>query len=258
MLNLIELQPGSQATLVLIHGTAGSPRSSWQGLMGHVAGDVRVLACDLSRLECLSVGERTGECLGRWLAGQIGVVAGHGAHLVGFSLGAALAMEVAAVFPHLVLSLTLIAPFDNARHPRVRDTFERWRHLLAHNPRDLAGEIIRQGFSAAYMQSLTPAQVADCIDDFFRRVHWPAVTAQVALNLSLDIASKVRRVGCPTAVIAAEHDQWIPTTVSRSLYRRLRDGYWFVLPCGHLVTAEAPQALAWIIQDFIARSVAHA
>lgn len=256
MLNLIELRPGSQAPLVLIHGTAGSPRSSWEALMEHLAGDMRVLAFDLSRLECVSAGERTVQSLGRWLAVQISAVTGGGVHLVGFSLGAALAMEVAAVFPHQVLSLTLVAPFDNAHHPRVRDTFERWRYLLAHNPKDLAGEIIRQGFSVAYMQSMTPAQVAHCIEGFFRRVHWPAVAAQVELDLALDMAIQVRRVGCPTAVIAAEHDQWIPTRVSRSLYGRLRDGYWFVLPCGHLVTAEAPQALARIIQGFIARSVA--
>lgn len=255
MLNLIELQPGSQASLVLIHGTAGSPRSSWEALMGHMSGDLRVLAFDLSRLERLSTGERTVECLGRWLARQISAVVGQAVHLVGFSLGAALAMEVAAEFPRQVLSLTLIAPFDNARHPRVRDTFERWQHLLAHTPRELADEIIHQGFSVAYLNAMTPAQVADGIEDFFQRVHWPAVAAQVALDLSLDMTDRVSRVGCPTAVIAAEHDQWIPIKISLLLYRRLREGYWFVLPCGHLLTAEAPQALARIIQGFIARSM---
>ncbi|SEO08077.1 alpha/beta fold hydrolase [Pseudomonas sp. NFACC39-1] len=252
MLNLIELNASGEICLVLIHGTAGSPHSTWERFVSHLNGAYRVLAVDLSRLEQASAATQTVTELGRLIARQIQERAVEGVHLIGYSLGAALAIEVASVVPRHILTLSLIAPFDNARDPLVRSTFEHWHRLLEKNPRELATNIISQGFSAAWCRAMGPAQVAVYSEAFYLRVHWPGVVVQLALNLSLDVASQVPRIQCPTAVIIGLDDRLVPVRVSVALYRRLANGSLFSLPCGHLLTAEDPQGLAQIVQSFIA------
>lgn len=253
MLNLIELNASGKNCLVLIHGTAGSPLSTWERFVSYLNGEYRVLAVDLSRLEQASAATLTVKDLGRLIATQIQERVVEGVHLVGYSLGAALAIEVASVVPRLILSLCLIAPFDNARDPRVRSTFEHWQRLLRENPRELAINILNQGFSTDWCRAVGSAQIAVYSEAFYLRIHWPGVVVQVALNLSLDVASQVPRVQCPTAVIIGLDDRLIPVGVSIALCRRLANGYLFSLPCGHLLTAEDPGGLARIVQSFIAR-----
>lgn len=253
MLNLIELDASVGLCLVLIHGTAGSPDSTWQAFASCLQGHYRILAVDLSRLAQASAEAQTLEGLTRLIVAQISHCAAERVHLIGYSLGAALAIEVASVIPSKILSLTLIAPFDHARDPQVCSTFEHWRQLLKDNPRDLAAQIVTRGFCATFLNAMGPAQVTALIEAFYLRVDWPSVAAQVALNLSVDVASQVLRIRCPTAVIIGLADQLIPAHVSVSLYEQLAEGYLFTLPCGHLIPAEDPQGLAQIVRLFVAR-----
>ncbi|WP_457967345.1 alpha/beta hydrolase [Pseudomonas sp. R4-84] len=253
MLELVELNSEGQACLVLIHGTAGSPLSTWGRFAGYLDGEYRLLAVDLSRLDQWSTVEKTLEDLGKLIAGRIRDCVVERFHLVGYSLGAALAVEVARLMARQVHSLTLIAPFDNGLEPQVRRTFDYWQRLLEDHPRKLAAEIVTRGFSISWLGTLSAVQVATCIYDFYQRVHWPGVAAQMKLNRALDVSSQARQLQCPTAVIVGRDDRLIPTTVSIALHRQLLHGYLYSLPGGHLMPAEDPLGLARIVQHFIAR-----
>ncbi|AKK00929.1 3-oxoadipate enol-lactone hydrolase [Pseudomonas sp. Cab53] len=251
MVELIELKAQGQACLIVIHGTAGHPRSTWEAFANHLEGPYRVLAVDWSRLERESTVAQTLDGLGRQIAGKIRDGGVGGVHLVGYSLGAAVAVEVASVLGPQVLSLSLIAPFDNARDPQVRRTFGYWQRLLEDHPMKLAAEIVTRGFSSPGLRAMSATQVTTCIEDFYQRVHWPAVAVQMRLNLTLDVSSQLSRLECPTAVIIGLDDRLIPPSVSVALYRQLPRGALFSLPCGHLMLAEDPLGLARIVQRFV-------
>ncbi|MDO7896172.1 alpha/beta fold hydrolase [Pseudomonas citrulli] len=250
MVELIELEAEGQACLVLIHGTAGNPRSTWASFASHLDGH-RVLAVDLSRLEQGRGAEQTLDGLGQLIAAGVRDRVSAGVHLVGYSLGAAVAIEVASVLGPQVLSLSLLAPFDNARDPQVRRNFGYWQRLLEDHPRKLAAELVTRGFSVPCLRAMSAAQVATRIEDFHQRVHWPAVAAQMVLNLALDVSPRLARLECPTAVIVGLDDRLIPPSVSVSVYRQLPRGQLFSLPCGHLLLAEDPHGVARIVQRFV-------
>lgn len=253
MLDLVEMNSEGQVCLVLIHGTAGSPLSTWGKFAGCLDDQYRLLAVDLSRLEQGSTVEKTLEELGKAIAGRIRDRVVGNFHLVGYSLGAALAVEVARLMAGPVHSLTLIAPFDSGLEPQVCRTFDYWQRLLEDHPRKLAADIVMRGFSTSWLRTLSAVQVATCIDDFYQRVHWPGVAAQMKLNLALDVSSQVRQLQCPTAVILGKDDRLIPMAVSMALHRQLPDGHLFSLSGGHLLPAEDPLGLARIVQAFVAR-----
>jgi pimeloyl-ACP methyl ester carboxylesterase len=251
MLKLIELNAGVGPCLILIHGTAGSPASTWGAFANCLQGQHRILAFDFSRLAHADVLAQSLEGLARLLAAQIEDCAEGHVHLIGYSLGAALAIEVASIMPGNVLSLTLVAPFDHSRDARVCSNFEHWRQLLNDNPRALATQIVAQGFCTATFSAMGAEQLTALTEAFYLRVDWPSVAAQLALNLSLDVSARVSRLRCPTAVVIGAADQLIPARVSISLYERLADGRLFTLPCGHLIPAEDPEGLAKIVCLFV-------
>lgn len=253
MLNLIELNAGVGPCLVLIHGTAGSPASTWAAFANCLLGQYRILAFDFSRLAHADAQVQSLEGLARLIVAQIGSCVEGGVHLIGYSLGAALAIEVASIIPGKVLSLTLVAPFDHSRYPQVCSNFERWQQLLNDNPRALAAHIVTQGFCTDTLKAMGTAHLVALTEEFYLRVDWPSVAAQLALNLSLDVSSHVSLLRCPTAVIVGLADQLIPARVSISLYERLADGQLFSLPCGHLIPAEDPERLAQVVRLFVVR-----
>jgi pyruvate dehydrogenase E2 component (dihydrolipoamide acetyltransferase) len=146
-------------------------------------------------------------------AADVAAVAGDPAHLVGASLGAAVALELALARPELVRSLVLITPFTRAT-PRLLAVLDAWAKLAAEAPADaLAAALLPWLYGPGLL-----ADTAGC-----RRTlralaemsaHAPAATLR-RQEAGLRAWSGTRendlgRVRARTLVIAAEHDLLAP------------------------------------------------
>ena len=102
---------GSGDVVLLVHGFGGD-RNSWLFLQEPLAGSFRVYAVDLPGhgASGKDVGSGGLDLLADAVAGVLDAVGAGRAHLVGHSMGAAVALAVAARDPGRVGSLTLIAP----------------------------------------------------------------------------------------------------------------------------------------------------
>jgi len=97
--------------VVLIHGFAGS-LENWMLTQPVLAEQTRVIAFDLPGHgeSSKSVGDGTTRTMARTVQDLMNTLSIDRAHIVGHSLGGAIALELAALGPDLVASLTLIAP----------------------------------------------------------------------------------------------------------------------------------------------------
>jgi len=180
-------------------------------------------------------------------------------HLVGSSLGGALALQVAAVAPQRVLSVALVNPAGPGWYPmaslsRLQHTL--WSPLIRHLP----------GVSWGLRMGLRHIAYGDMpIDDEYMR-HFlgplqspggPEAALAVAMHFSADMEQLSRRtpgILCPLLMIRGNRDQVMPESAFRRIIDRLRQPQIVVMEgCGHCPMEEDPVRFNEVLWGFWSR-----
>ena len=167
------------------------------------------------------------------------------AHVIGASLGAAVALELALEHPERVRSLTLITPFVEAS-PRLLAVGAGWRQVADEaSPDALAASLLPWFFSAGFLaDERARARTLRGLAQTLARV--PAASLGRALA-GLAVWSGTRggaleRVTAPTCVIAAGADLLTPDAAR--IAEAIPGAQLHVVPeAGHAVALEAPDAV---------------
>jgi Predicted hydrolases or acyltransferases (alpha/beta hydrolase superfamily) len=244
---------GSGEPLVLVHGTGGDAESNWALVVERLAREWTVIRPDYA-------GSGATEDDGRpltadYLTAQImaaAEAAGFGSyHLLGFSLGAALAAKIAGDFPERVRSLILLAGFQSSRDARSKMQFELWRDLMAANRRAMARLILLTGFSPDAVAAFGADGVAQAVEDTLTGINWDGMVRQVELDLAIDVSDSIAKITAPTLSIGCTHDHMVPPAHARALAEAIPSARYAELPTGHLAPMEQPDALVDIVVSFL-------
>jgi 3-oxoadipate enol-lactonase len=167
------------------------------------------------------------------------------AHIIGASLGAAAALELALNHPERVKTLTLITPFVEVS-PRLRAVAEGWRRMAGEvSPETLAAALLPWFFSANYLvdgaaRDRTLRGLAQTVS----RV--PAITLDrmIAgmLNWSHSRIADLSGISVPTLVVSASEDLLVPD--SDFIASEIPGATLLVVEgAGHAVALESPDAV---------------
>lgn len=164
------LQSGQGTPVVLIHGFGGD-LSAWRPLVGRLSTNLPVMALDLP-----GHGASKAHPVGRFedivaAVGETLRLHGTPVHLVGHSVGAAVAMALTARGDLDVRSLSLLSPaglgptidgafVDGFLAAQSEAALATWMRRLVHDPAKLAPVLVRATLSARDDQGLVPAQRA--------------------------------------------------------------------------------------------------
>lgn len=220
---------GAGPPLVLLHGASSSG-----------AADFAAQLPVLSRAFRCYVPDARGHAGTRWDAGDgfryewlvDDVVAFTGAlgletfHLLGFSMGGATALGIAARHPERLLSLVLvgISPEREPRASVARRLFDPDR-IERHDP----------AWAAELAARHDPVQG----DGAWRRL-LPAIARDVA-SQELHPPDELVRIEAPALVVVGDRDPFVPVDQAWRLKRQLPDARLFVAPgCGHEVMLRKP------------------
>jgi pimeloyl-ACP methyl ester carboxylesterase len=177
-------------------------------------------------------------------------------HLLGSSLGGAVAQEVALAAPGRVISLTLSVSYaGNSLWDR-----ERVRLMLETSPRksdqELAAELMLLTLSEESYASLGDREQVEMMQrlvlSYPHHQRRDGFDRQLAASATHEAYGRLGRVTMPVHVIGAEHDLFVPVWKSRELARLIPGARLSVISAaGHAVNLERTQQFNALVVDFL-------
>jgi len=164
---------GQGPAVVLVNGTAALD-THWGPVVAELGKQRTVISLDYS-----GSGDTTDDgnslCLQK-LARQVKEVAGVDRFdLVGHSLGAAIAIELAATSPDLVRSLIVVAGFSWGAEARLKLQFELWLDLLRTNREAFLKLLLLSGLTPTFVSMLGTSAIQDMIKAYVPLANWEGI-----------------------------------------------------------------------------------
>ncbi|MDC8785152.1 alpha/beta fold hydrolase [Roseateles koreensis] len=194
------------------------------------------------------------EALGRWVLAALDAAGVQQAHLVGHSMGSLIALEAAAQAPQRALRLAMVGTaYPMKVSPALLDT-------AREHPQDAIAMVNKFSHSSWAAKPSFPGPGA-WLHGGNRALMQRVQKQQLALNLfehdfrvcdayaaGLEAAA---RVTAPCILLLGERDQMTPPKQSFALGQALR-ARTVLLPCGHALMQEAPEALLAALRQTLA------
>jgi len=175
-------------------------------------------------------------------------------HMLGYSMGGAIAQEFVRQFPDRVSSLILCATM--AGGPRAKyanaSVVAVMRDLDGRSPEQAARQIWKVTYSPGYLE-----QHRDLADEQMRReIALPtplhAADLQFQAFAEFDGSKWLAQIRCPTLVLTGDLDELIPPANAMMMAKQIPGAQLAVIPaCGHRVLWEATTRCVGLIAEFI-------
>jgi 3-oxoadipate enol-lactonase len=237
--------------VLLLHGLGSSGRD-WPLQIPPFAAQGPVITVDLRGhgLSSRGRGRPSVERMADDLAALLQAVMQPPAHVIGLSLGGCVGLALAIRAPGHVRSLTLVNAF--ACRPRLGShglvrMLTRLALLAVAPMRTVAAHVARDMFPHPDQEETYRAVVESLSRN--------AKTAYAAALLSLvrfDARSGLRRVRCPTLIVAGDRDATVPMTAKQHLGREIPSARLLVVPdSGHATNIDQAEFFNRAVLDFI-------
>lgn len=254
---LFHRMDGGGEPLLILNGIAMTV-AAWEPVAAALAERFQVIRCDL-RGQLMSPGTPPADAAGHVaeVAELLEALDAAPAHVLATSFGALVAVLLASRQPQLVRSLVLVAAadrFDGGMGAEV----DRWRAacceaLASGDKGRLVDAIHPTAFSATFRSEHAQvlvarrAQMQDVPDRWFRELE-----ALMASTGPADLGPELAAVRCPTLVVAAGHDAFIPRERTEALAAAIAGARFTVLEgAGHAVVVERPDAIVRLVDQFV-------
>jgi pimeloyl-ACP methyl ester carboxylesterase len=235
------MQQQSTSTLVLIPGMGNNERL-WSAQIELLAPDIDVVVPDYRG--ATSLPEMSAAVVQQLPPGQVS--------LLGFSLGAYIALDIVARDPQRVERLALISASPFADTEKIA---EQRRHLIVAAERDYEalldsmGEFIvfADGENAQHTREVLGSMGRELgIEEFCRQ--------QVATMNRKDCTAMLSDIACPCSILCGANDAVTPLSGNQYLADHIQDASIQILQqCGHIVPLERPEETAAFIEEFLGK-----
>ncbi|MFH1831130.1 MAG: alpha/beta hydrolase [Pseudomonadota bacterium] len=179
-------------------------------------------------------------------------VFGESAHVVGFSMGGCVAMDLALRSLDLVKTLTLVSTLPSFSRPHpMSDEISALLHRTDVSPK-LLSEVYEKMFGPEFKKTVScESYIKQRLEDPIPQPAYAYLNQLNALE-NFDLYDEVHKISQPALVVAGSCDQIVPIDNSRWLNDALPDSNLNILPnVGHMIPLEAPEKLAQSICSHI-------
>jgi len=250
MSNKFKISKGN-VPIVLVHGTCGNSED-WSQLLGVVSTKRTVIRPDYGK-HFRDQGLSKAPTVADFALGIIAELNSLGVErfdLFGASLGAAIAVSIAAENPDRVNSVVLQSGFAFGGDNRLNLLFDLWLHLAKTDKVAFTKLILATGFTRHFLAAFDQPTVEGIIKGFVDSSDWSMIDGAIRVDMDVDIRDAATRVKAPALVITAKHDQIVPPDYSEDLARLIPQASRSELDCGHLTFLERPTELATALLEF--------
>ncbi|MEV4474222.1 alpha/beta fold hydrolase [Nonomuraea salmonea] len=233
---------GSGPGLVLVHGASGDAESNYAHLMPGLSDIRTVIAPDYAGSG--RTFDHGGDLTLDLLAGQVAATFEGPSDLVGFSLGSAVAVTIAAQRPELVRRLVLIAGWTHLADSRLELGLRTWARLADTDPESYAAYGPLMAFSPGFVSEVG-------VKTLMAGDPPRGALRQIDLALRVDVRDALPKITAPTLVVGAAKDYLIPVEHSRALHAAIPGSAYAELDSGHVVLHERPEEVTRLIRNFV-------
>lgn len=245
---------GTGPALLLVHGLGSSCRD-WEDQRAFLSKSYTTIAVDLpGHGQSSPLGKRFE--LGSIAAQLLAVLNSEGittAHIIGLSLGGAVALQLALDAPDRVLSLAIANSRACFKPQNWQDKLHVWQRLgliRTLGPAALSHLLAKRLFpnSSAlrkrFIQRSRNIDKTAYLDTFNALLRW-------------DIREHLHEIQCPTLIVAAEHD-YLPPSKSRALAKAIPNACFKIIPhAHHAVCMERPEEFNHALENFLSSLTEH-
>ncbi len=247
-------EEGKGFPLVLIHGLNGD-LTGWALVVPELARKYRTLTLDVrghgksGKPDAAYSIRQFSEDLHEFLS-QLQISK---THLLGLSMGGAIAQQYALLHPERVQTLILVSTFSYVDE-QAGKAFQRLKAGLQSGgyPRffDIVAEL---AFTPQYIAA-NPKVIAE-LKEMRVRINDPAAIGRATdACLAFDLKSEIQKISVPTLVISGRDDVFTPLNLAEEIHRSIRGSQWKIIEeVGHNLHVEKASELLKIVLEFLSR-----
>ena len=238
-------QKSSYPTIILIHGTGGNTDKHFSYIFPMLGIHQRVLSIDLYTPDKADLAVTD-------FSHQVEALIHHAVEedeaitVVGYSLGAVIAAQVAASLKQRVARLILLAGWAKTSSvQQLRTTI--WQQLFNDQSAALPHFVNYCLYSDDYLSARTEKQVLD-----LARFVKPSQDAakQRELNYRIDITAILPDISAETLIVACREDRMVPLAQAKLLFASIQNSRYIEISSGHAIHIEAPAEVVQLINQF--------
>ncbi len=182
-------------------------------------------------------------------------------HLLGFSMGGYIAIDLALRYPHIVDSLILTATSagGECHVPTPATTSSAWRAAAGLDPAEFANQTMHLSFCPGWAHANT-IRYEELIRSRLEHPTQPAAWASqyAACDEYLQAGARVESIDCPTTIVHGDQDRVVPVENGQTLNRRIPNSRLAVLQGrGHLSFIEDPATFMAIVENHLIDVASH-
>lgn len=232
-------------TIILIHGTGGNTDKHFSYIIPMLGIHQRVLSIDLhtpnkADLKVTDFSQQV-EALIQHAVAKDEIIT-----VVGYSLGAVIAAQVAASLKQRVARLILLAGWAKTSSVQQLRTVI-WQQLFTEQSAALPHFVNYCLYSDDYLSARSEQQVLD-----LARFVKPSQDAakQRELNYRIDITSILPEIRAETLIVACREDRMVPVAQAKLLFASISNSRYIEISSGHALYVEAPAEVVQLVNQF--------
>ncbi|HUV01983.1 MAG TPA: alpha/beta fold hydrolase [Desulfobacteria bacterium] len=247
-------EEGTGFPLILIHGLSDDARL-WTPLIPELSKKYRTIAWDLrghgrsGKLDMPYSFRQFSDDLFEFLR-ELDISQ---THLLGLSMGGAIAQQFALDHPEKVRSLILLSTFSYT-DPDLRETFKRLRNNLIEGG-------CQAFFDAAVKLTVTPEfasahadEIATVKEEMVTMNSPTALVHAIDACMGFNVADRLSQLSLPTLIISGREDTFIPLHFSEQIHRSIPGSKWKILDgvAHNVLIPEKIPELSQLVLEFLA------
>jgi 3-oxoadipate enol-lactonase len=248
-------EEGKGETLLLVHGLNGE-YLSWAPVMGELARGWRTIAVDLRGHGESGKPDETYsiKTFAEDLHAFLGEMHIPRAHIMGHSMGGAVAQQLALDHPEEVASLVLVATFSRPA-AGLRRTFERLRKILrGKGYRFFLDAVIALAFTPAYLAA-HPGEIAKVKKRRLAINNGAAIARATRACLDVNLTKRIGGIRTPTLVLCGWEDRFTPVSLSEEIHQAIPGSMLKIMEgVGHSLFMENPPGFLEIVKPFLTKN----
>ena len=179
-------------------------------------------------------------------------------HVVGKSLGSAIAQELAIRFPQRVHTVLLLTTWDQTViYPHLRQRFELCKALLERGELDLYVEFTTLTLFSPHFVNQHPDLMVERKREILRTLTPKRVKTLIRhyeVDLAHNTTGRLCQIQSPTLIVAGDHDIVTLLDYNKAVQTQIPRAEMVVLKgAGHALMLEVPETLGETISRFLAR-----